>query len=186
MKYLLVLTLSLFGLLSCNRQSTPNKEEPLVTPGVLPIDSSAVVSTDTAAVKDTIRDMAPHLVLRYEKTNCYGRCPSYIFKVYSNGDATYEGKRHVEYVGMHLGTIELGQIDSLHTKASAIDIFSLANIYPENAPIIADLPNTLIAYIANGEEKKIKDNYLAPASLKSFEEWVEQLANSISWALKVE
>jgi hypothetical protein len=186
MKYWCLLVLSSVVLFSCNRQSTPNKEEPLVMPEVPLTDSSTLVSIDTMAIQDTIQDMAPHLVLRYEKTSCYGRCPSYIFKVYSNGDVTYEGRRHVDHVGMHLGTIPINQVDSLQEKASDIDIFSLSDVYPENGKTMVDFPNTLITYIADGQEKKIKDNHLAPAPLAAFEKWIEQLAHSVSWALKVE
>lgn len=175
------LCLAMSSAFSCNQ-----KNQQLVT-SPDPKDSIEVAIDTTLVIEDTVVvDEAPHLLLSFERTACYGRCPAYLFQLYDNGDATYEGKRHVGLVGIHLATASRMQIDSLMAMADKIHFFELEDKYPVDATPISDLPNTITHMIFGEKEKQIINNHLAPTELKELEDHIDGLILALNWQPKVE
>ena len=166
---------------SCNQ-----KNQQLVSPPATDSPVEVVIDT-TLVIEDTILvDEAPHLLLSFERTACYGRCPAYLFQLYDNGDATYEGKRHANLIGVHLATASRAQIDSLVAKAAKIRFFDLEDKYPVDTAPISDLPNTIIHIVLGEKEKQIINNHLAPSELKELENHIDDLILALNWQPKVE
>ena len=67
------------------------------------------------------------LVASLERTTCYGDCPYYEVKVYSNGVAIYNGRKNVEYLGLHEGVLSQKQIRQLLDKAKSVGYTYLEN-----------------------------------------------------------
>lgn len=150
--------------------------------------SDTMLTVDSTLLMDTIPRIvtAPHLLLKFERTACYGHCPAFIFTVYTNGDATYEGKRHVERTGIYLANLSPAQLDSLQSQARRARLLQLSDTYPENGQPISDLPNAITQYIQGNSAKTIVHNHAAPKPLLAFEEYLEALIVELRWLPKVE
>jgi hypothetical protein len=182
---ILAVLAGLLILTGCNRK-TPSSAQEAGKEQLLP-DTAPVPDTTAIAQADTLlQDEAPHLVLSFERTACYGHCPAYIFKAYSNGDATYEGKKHVKRVGIYLASMSEKDLLELHEKAAEIGFFELAGRYPIEGPLIADLPNTITHYVLGERSKKIVNNHLAPEPLGEFEAYLDEMIERLSWQLSVD
>lgn len=166
---------------SCNQ-----KNQQLVTPSDTNNPVEVVIDTILVIEDTVVIDEAPHLLLSFERTACYGRCPAYLFQLYDNGDATYEGKRHARLIGTHLAIANDAQIDSLVAMAANIHFFDLEDKYPVDASPISDLPNTITHMILGGKEKQVINNHLAPSELKELEDHIDGLIHQLNWQPKVE
>ncbi len=124
---------------------------------------------------------APFVQVSLRKTACYGKCPVYELKIYSNGKATYTGKANVERLGNYEALFTAEKMLQLEARAAAINYFDLSENYPSSKIGIPDLPNT-ISYLKIGErEKQIFNNHDAPAALLEFEQFVESLVETLAW-----
>ncbi|MFK8104337.1 MAG: DUF6438 domain-containing protein [Saprospiraceae bacterium] len=124
---------------------------------------------------------APYVQVSLRKTACYGKCPVYELKIYSNGKATYTGKANVERLGNYEAIFTAEKMLALEARAAAINYFELSENYPPSKIGIPDLPNT-ISYVKIGErEKQIFNNHDAPAVLLDFEQFVENLVETLTW-----
>jgi len=178
--------LLLLFLFSCNRKQAGIDKLSGQIDTIAAADT--VLTIDSTFLKDTLPKIttAPHLLLKFERTACYGHCPAFVFKVYTNGDATYEGKRHVERTGIHLAYLTPAQLDSLQSRAHRAQLLQLSDSYPENGPPIPDLPNAITQYVQGDTAKTITHNHAAPSSLLDFEAYLETLIETLQWMPKVE
>ena len=143
-------------------------------------------AVDSLQIIDSLMTLAPKLLVKLERKACYGRCPVYDFVVYSNGDATYEGKQHVERHGIHLSTLTNQQLLALMQTAKKTGLFEMEDKYPQGQNQIADLPSYFITYVEGGQKKSIHVKHDAPQALTDFEKYLDELIGNLGWQLKVE
>jgi len=117
-------------------------------------------------------------ILIMEKTTCFGTCPSFIFKVYPDGNVSYLGREFTERIGDFKATISKEELAELRLKFDKANFFSFANVYSAS---IKDLPTTFLYYDNGSQNSKITDYYGAPEELKNLEAEVEKLIESIDW-----
>lgn len=108
------------------------------------------------------------LVISFDKTPCFGRCPTYKVKVYASGFATYEGLNFSERMGLYSTRFTPEQIDKIYQAAKEIGYFNLKSEY--NDPLVTDLPSTISRIHYNGEDKRIMARMNVPEKLKIFHE----------------
>lgn len=124
----------------------------------------------------------PQLVLSIETTPCFGQCPVFEFKIYSNCKATYIGKSHVKMEGEWHSKLSLKQYRSLRDTFNESNYFGFDDRYTAE---ITDLPTTYIYYTDGNQKKKIMDYYDAPEELKMLEEKVYDLIENLNWKPKL-
>ncbi len=110
---------------------------------------------------------------------CYGTCPVYELKIYSNGDATYHGIRNVELEGMHSGHISKENIAALIQKAKDINYLNMEDVYDN--PGITDLPSTTTSIVIDGEHKEVKRRYGYPTELLALEKLFDEIIAGVEW-----
>ena len=121
------------------------------------------------------------LLASLERTTCYGDCPYYEVKVYSNGVVTYNGRKNVEYLGLHKGVLSQEQIRQLLDKAKAVGYIYLANKYPIKGLGIIDFP-VCITSVREGESKKMVYNRNdSPQRLIEFQDFFDELIEDVEW-----
>ena len=99
------------------------------------------------------------------RTTCYGQCPYYKIKIYSDGLLVYEGKKNVAHLGTHRARISVDSIDLILAQAKAINYMQLC-----------------ITHIKEGlAEKTIWNRNDAPVELIRFERYIDQLLADIHW-----
>lgn len=142
----------------------------ILSPEVNPISEIAIATLDPNT-----------LMASLERTKCYGKCPNYEAKVFTNGLVLFEGKTHVTRKGLFEAYLLQAQIDSLMSQAEQLSYFDMAENYPESGFVIAELPST-ITYLKQGErEQKITNNHNAPKMLQSYERYFEELLDTLDW-----
>ena len=117
-----------------------------------------------------IKEIKKELIISLERTPCYGTCPIYKIKIFSDGSAFYHGERFVEKIGNYEFSVSKETLNYILKKADEIGFFELEDKYTAN---ITDLPKT-ITFIKNGKHRKrVVDYYGAPKTLKEFESLVD-------------
>lgn len=176
---ILILTL----VFSCNRKSGKAK-----VGEVQPIEAETVDATEDLVI-DTIantvdEDEGPepvYVLCELQRTSCYGKCPTFKIKLYSDGKVIYQGKANVERMGRFVAFCEPQQFESIFTAAEQANYFVLRSQYPEDGRKLSDLPKTITYLKRNGLEKRVINNFDAPADLVQFEHWLDDFFASLDW-----
>ena len=122
------------------------------------------------------------LVASLSRTTCYGNCPYYEINIYSNGLATYEGKKNVSLIGLYKATINKNIIEQILNKALQIKYMSLSNKYPVKGIGIIDLPVCITSIkTKEGENKTIYNRNDSPQELVEYQEFFDELLEEIEW-----
>ncbi|MEM9887442.1 MAG: DUF6438 domain-containing protein [Bacteroidota bacterium] len=144
-------------------------------------DAFSFTDSSDLVLIDEVEQEKPDLIASIERTACYGKCPVYEAKIFSNGLVLYEGKQHVENMGLFEAYILEDQINHLLAEADSIQFFDLAAAYPEKGQQIYDLPSTQLFIKKEDTEKTVLNNHNAPKTLRSYETYFDLFLNNLSW-----
>lgn len=132
-------------------------------------DNAATAAPDTVVlVVEKPQEPIDSLVISFDKTPCFGRCPTYKVKVYDSGFATYEGLNFSERMGLYSTRFTPAQIDKVYQTALEIGYFDLKSEY--NDPLVTDLPSTISRIHYKGQDHRIMARMNVPEKLKIFHE----------------
>lgn len=93
----------------------------------------------------TARNTAPNAaapVIVFERTPCFGTCPSYLMQVFADGRVAYEGRRFVAVAGKKDLRLPAATVADLLQQAQTARFDTFASSYPSGA---TDLPSTIIS-----------------------------------------
>jgi Domain of unknown function (DUF6438) len=124
---------------------------------------------------------SPYLMLSLVKKPCYGECPVFELKLYSDGRAYWHGENFCERIGNHEAFVPLGWRSQITERVKAIRFFSLKPKYPVEGPELPELPETMIYFNDGKQEQSITHQYLSPKELLEFEEAVLDIVNGLLW-----
>ena len=150
------------------------------------VETDVVESTvDTSRIEidteEPDNEVPTEMILEFQKTSCFGKCPVYIIRGYSDGRVIYHGKANVEKVGYYETMLTEDSISVIFEKAQNFGFFELENNYPPSGPPISDLPKTN-TYLKKGTiEKKVSDNYDSPLALQQFEKYLDEYFSGLNW-----
>lgn len=108
----------------------------------------------------------------YERTVCFGKCPVFIFTIYTNGFATYEGKLNVEKIGFYKTQLAPAKVDELKKSIFENKYFELEEIY--NTPKVTDVPSIYTTVTIEHKKKKVVAKTGYPDSLKKMYQIMDQ------------
>jgi len=143
--------------ISCKNQKNTGAENSASTNAHT--DTVVVIVEKPAEPKDS-------LVIAFDKTPCFGRCPVYKVKVYASGFAIYEGINFAEKMGLYSTQLKLSQIENIYQSAVEIGYFDLKNEY--NDPLVMDLPSTISRINYKGNDHRVMARNNVPEKLKIF------------------
>lgn len=123
----------------------------------------------------------PYVVVYIKRTSCFGNCPAYEAKIFSNGKVSYYGQSNVEKRGNFTSSVELDKINLLVKKAFDIQYFLLDDQYPDPSIHITDAPTTFTSIVCKGHNKSIANKFDGPLKLIDFEKEIDNLLNSITY-----
>jgi hypothetical protein len=86
------------------------------------------------------------VVIRFQRTECYGSCPAYKVTIFGDGRVEYVGEKNVKVQGKKNGRIGEGDLRSLLAAFSKADFFSLGENLGESkcsCALWTDFPTTL-------------------------------------------
>ncbi len=105
-------------------------------------------------------------VLVFQRTPCYGTCPTYTATIFRNGQVSYHGERFVPLTGQHTLSLAPATVTAMLDEARRIDFNQLAPSYTSN---ISDLPATIITVYLPGQQRhRVAAESNIPAPLQSY------------------
>ncbi|MFK7810340.1 MAG: DUF6438 domain-containing protein [Saprospiraceae bacterium] len=175
-----IVLLAILLSMSCNRKSSQKIADQSNT-DVKGSEDITLPAPTLVVTDDEIELPKVHLMLRLERRPCYGECPVFELKVYSDGRAMWRGESYCPRIGYYEAFLPKEWREQLMTEANLISYFSLPNHYPLQGPYLSELPTT-ITYLNDGiQEHSITQNYLTPKELLQFQEEIERLAENLLW-----
>jgi hypothetical protein len=130
MRLLLCLLLASLVLPACAQYKLPRKAKP------------------AQATNATVMPAAVEPVLVYQRTPCYGRCPTYTATVFADGRVEYDGQRFVSLLGKHTLSLPPATVAAMLAEAKRINFSSLVERYAGHT---SDLPATIITVHPEGQ-----------------------------------
>ncbi len=122
-----------------------------------------------------------YVLASIKKSPCYGKCPVFEARIYSDGEVVYNGIRHVDKIGVYHAYLTEIEMQSILQKAEALQFFQLAKNYPTDGEELIDFPNT-VTYVKKGDEElKVKNNNEAPQNLLDFERFLLAFLERVEW-----
>lgn len=123
----------------------------------------------------------PYVVAYIKRTACFGKCPAYEARIYSDGKVTYRGQSNVEMLGNWEAKIELKRLNDIVKKAFDIKYFLLEDQYPDPSVRITDVPTTFTGITCKGQKKNISNKFEGPEKLKVFEDEMDKVIASLKF-----
>lgn len=109
---------------------------------------------------------------------CYGKCPIYAMKIYSDGHVELTGTRFMEPIGDFTGQISKEQIQLFMDKAQEIGFFQLEDVY--DSPV-TDIPAITTSIVINGKQKTVMRRVGYPERIREFENLFDELLKTVDW-----
>ncbi|HYF02500.1 MAG TPA: DUF6438 domain-containing protein [Patescibacteria group bacterium] len=120
-----------------------------------------------------------NLQITIERTACFGACPTYVFTIYGDGKAIWEGFKNVKAERTDSAIISQVEIQRL------IDVFEAKKFYDLNdryhSDMVTDLPSTTITFFKEGRRKKVYSYFGAPKEFSEVALAVDQIAVEKGW-----
>jgi hypothetical protein len=167
MRYLFVLIPAiLFATTSCSsNKKTAEAKEP---------------KTDTVVViMEKPEQSSDSLLISFEKTPCFGRCPVYKIKVYESGFATYEGLNFAERMGLYAYRFSDQKIEEILQSARNVNYTGLDPEYDD--PRITDLPSTISKIKLEGKYHRVVARVNIPQEVKNFHSNLDVALTENDW-----
>ena len=127
-------------------------------------------------------ELASKLIIEVKRSPCYGDCPVYDFRVYSNSFAELDAQKNTNWVGAYSARLSTGKMSGIKKMFQKSEFFTLEDSYSSPA---TDLPTTEIYYKHKGQEKTIKVYGDGPEQLKTLIEGIVETVDDIEWKRKV-
>ena len=171
------LILGLLFCVSCSKKVSEQIVAP--EPPVLveaPVEVASVPLPPQASVD------APIILTSIRRSGCFGTCPVYEAKIFSNGRAIYEGKRNVAKLGLFEAMVPAELMDQLKRTLVETGYFGFEKSYPRDAKtMISDLPTVYTSASDGVRKNAVRNNHLAPEELHRFEDAVDQMLDQLMW-----
>jgi len=174
----------LFTLTACSPKTAKKTTEipPIEEPTEVVIKSDTLPTTEVVVPPPPEPvEVIPYVVLRMEKTACYGHCPIFEIKLFSDGRANFIGKANTDLMGHYEAHADEEFLSAISAKAQKTDYFRWADHYPLDGNYLSDLPNTITYLKIEEQEKSIIRNHDGPVALRQFEEDIFNAFQQLNW-----
>ncbi|MBF9220127.1 DUF6438 domain-containing protein [Hymenobacter ruricola] len=141
----LLLLLFAFGLTlpACAQKATKTQK----------VKTKKVSKSPAAPAKPAKPAVADGPVITFERTACFGTCPSYTLQVFADGRVAYEGRRFVPQVGKKELRMSAAAVADLLQRAREAHFEQFQPRYTQNT---SDLPSVILAVRqADGQLKAV-------------------------------
>lgn len=149
--------------------------------------SEAPSSIENLAVEEPIANEIDSservFVASIERTPCYGNCPTYKMKIYSDGFVELEGIRGIDFTGNYTTNISQAQVNNFRIRANRTGFMDLEDRYDG---MVTDLPSATTTIVLDGVKKSVYRRFDYPRSILQFEELFDALLKSQRWSKAAE
>ncbi len=135
-------------------------------------EASGETSESQILIKNTKAHLNDSILIRLQRTACFGRCPIYIASIYPSGKVIYQGEKWVEKEGNFEARMSQANLELILAKANEIDFFALQNAY--DSQYVSDLPSAIISLRNENGVKVVVNRYQGPEKLAEFTQFIEE------------
>lgn len=118
------------------------------------------------------------LSFSFERTVCFGTCPSYKITIANNGQCLYDGYKFVDRQGLYKAVISKEEFNKIMDEAKRIGFFDMADEYDA---YVTDVPSVILMLSGPNGPKQIVDRMDAPEELKRFEKYIDSILLNLDW-----
>ncbi len=108
----------------------------------------------------------PAVLIRFERTACFGPCPVDVLTIFADGRMRYQGQEHGPRTGTYAGRLSPAERQALTQAFAAARFFEFAPAYVSDR---TDLPTSYLSYASAGRQHRVQDYDGAPPTLKALE-----------------
>jgi len=127
-------------------------------------------------------------VMTLERGPCYGRCPVYAVSLFADGTVLFEGRQHVQQMGVHKGRVSASEVDAL-TRRFQVDFAGIPDsLYVQDAPgcgqFMTDGPGILLSFRDGTRTRTVRlDTGCtgAPRIIRQLATAVDSIARTPTW-----
>lgn len=118
------------------------------------------------------------IVLKMNRTPCFGSCPVFEATLYENGLLLYNGQRFTVKVGCYYARVDKKELIKLDNWFKKAGFFELKDQYPEQDIGIRDLPTCTLLYTQGARQKEVLDKKVStPSQLTDLEDKIDTWIN---------
>ncbi|MFT5970461.1 MAG: hypothetical protein ACI8ZO_000973 [Flavobacteriales bacterium] len=110
--------------------------------------------------------------IRFERTSCYGTCPTFIAMLYANGTMKYSGRVFVDHVGLYTANINKSVLKETLLIMKQFKFFNMEESYDGQ---ITDVPSTITEFWHGDTYKKVINRVNGPTELKTIEKHLDYI-----------
>ena len=139
---------------------------------------------DLGAIDDaTLNDVK----ITFERTGCYGDCPSYVLTVSGDGTVTYVGTNNVKLKGAQQSKVKSEVVKKLVAEFARADFLSISNDYTTrqcHCTFCTDMPSAITTIEVKGTKHTVDHYYgcrCAPKALFDLETAIDKTLNVEQW-----
>lgn len=186
MKNLLLICFAALLIAACSKKTppqttriAPSHEVPTtVQEPIIVVKEAPKTATKAVGIPKGIDE---NLLASLHRSPCFGRCPSFKYELFEDGNATYSGYAYASRTGNYMTKVDNAFIKRIVDKALTVKYLYLSNQYPTGDVAVADLPTTTTYIRIGADGKKISNNYDPPRELAEFEQWLEAQFETLNW-----
>jgi hypothetical protein len=145
------------------------------------------VSVSLSAALAQTESVPDDVVIRLERTSCFGECPVYTVSIDAKGNVTYDGANFVRVEGRQTDRIPVSRVLAILDIADRIGFFDLRDRYrtirnPDGTEtMVTDMPTAFVTITRAGRSKRVEDYLGAPRGLKELEQQIDETARTKRW-----
>lgn len=145
------------------------------------------VSVSAAEMLAQTETALDDVVIRLERTSCFGECPVYTVSIDAKGNVIYDGAKFVRVEGRQTDRIPVSRVLAILATADRIGFFDLRDRYrtirnPDGTEtMVTDMPTAFVTITRGGRSKRVEDYLDAPHGLKELEQQIDETARTTRW-----
>ena len=127
------------------------------------------------------------VVIRLERTTCYGSCPAYKLTIHGDGSVEYEGGKYVKVKEKREGTIkpeDLKQLVAEFDKAAFFSIEQFGEQSCTSCTVCTDMPTAITSIQVKGATHSVNHYYgcrCAPKAIWDLETAIDKIVQVQQW-----
>lgn len=177
--YFVLIVAVLGGINACKNKkelprtnTTDEKIEQSATENLSDVKPAEVLADDQS-IEDSV-------LIKWEKTPCFGTCPVFTVTVFKSGLVIYEGKKFTSMQGVYYSFISDKALDEIYRLAEEIDFFKMSKEFDCN---ITDLPSTILYLRLGNKKNEVMWRCNFPENLKELDRLIDHHINTLKWKL---
>lgn len=191
LKFMLPFCTLLVAAFACGKKTTdaktassdakPTPSENTMTPKGQTTTTTVLTQNKTDDILSIPVGVAPNLLMKIQRTPCFGKCAAFEIQLFNDGRATYRSIAFAPRTGSFEAKATAEMMQQIQDKALTINYLKMESQYPSGDIRIADLPTTTTYVRVGSVGRSVINKYDAPKDLIAFEQWLVQQLDGLDW-----